>query len=120
MDYQEYLSHVWAIYEETLKSRDDADYEVDQAQMKKLVESYGFFTRIAENCGGTVEPFKIEPKMVNGGVTAYFTVFHLFGKELQEFCNIVGNMSALSIDSMADGDICISFNVPGVFKRKTE
>lgn len=120
MEYQEYLEHAWKIYEQEMEALDDADFEVDQAQMQKFIESYGFFVKVAKTHGGVVEPFKIEPKRVNGGVTAYFTVFHLFGKELQEFCDIVRNMSALSIDSMKDGDICVSFTVPGVFKRKTE
>ena len=109
---------IWELYEAEMASRNDADYEVNEEQMRKLIDSYAFFTEIAERDGGKVDKLRLKPKEINGGVTCYFTVFYLYGKDLQKFCEIVGNMSAISIDTTSDGDACISFTIPRVFKKK--
>lgn len=119
MEINDYLKEFWEAVDAEMASRNDSDYEVNQPQMQKLIEAYSFFKRVADTSGGTVEPFKISPKAVHGGVTAYYTLFYLTGEDLKKLASIMGNMSAISIDSMANGDVCISFNVPNVFRKKS-
>ena len=109
---------IYEIYEEEMSKRENADYEKCDEQMKKLSEAYQFFSDIAEEQNGRVDPLRIVPKEEHCGVTAYFTLFYLNGDELQRFSKIVGDMSAISIDSLTDGTVCISFTIPNVFKKK--
>lgn len=118
MSEEEFLKEVWQVYEEGLAALSNDDYVINVAQMGKLREAYKFFYQIAEECGGEIEPLKLEPKEVNGGVTVYMTLFYLSDENLRKFGEIVGNMSAISIDAMDNGDVCISFNIPAVFKHK--
>ena len=114
----EYEKKLWELYEKEMQSRDNADYTVNREQMQKLIDAYGFFNKIAQECGGTIEPFRIVPKEVNGGITAYFRVFHIFGDNVARFCEVVRNVSALSIDSLDNGTVCLSMTIPRVFKHK--
>ena len=118
MSYTDYAKQIWEMYEKEMSSRKNADYEVTPEQMQKLIDAYGFFMEVAASGNGKVEPFKIVPKEVNGGITAYFSVFYLSGDDIQRFCKVVSSFSALSIDSLKDGTVCLSFTVPRVFKRK--
>ena len=117
MSYGDVSKKVWELYEAEMASRNNSDYQVDEEQMRKLIDAYAFFVEIAERDGGKVDPFRLVPKEVNGGVTCYFTVFYLYGKDVQRFCEIVRNMSAISIDSTSDEKVCISFTIPRVFKK---
>ena len=118
MNETEFLQEVWQVYEEELAKLSNDDYIINVAQMGKLREAYKFFHDITEECGGEIEPLKLEPKEVNGGITVYMTLFYLSDENLKKFGEIVGNMSAISIDAMEDGDVCISFTIPGVFRHK--
>ena len=115
MDYAEYI---WELYEQEMESRNNADYEADPVQMQKLIDAYGFFAEMALSCGGKVNPVKIVPKEICSGITAYFTVFYLNGDNIRRFCEVVQGFSALSIDSLTDGTVCLSFTVPNVFRHK--
>jgi len=117
LNYGDVSTKVWELYEAEMASRNDADYEVNEEQMQKLIDAYAFFVEIAERDGGKVEPFKIKPKEVSGGITAYFTVFYVSGDDMMRFCKVVGNMSSISLDSTSDGDVCISFTIPKVFQK---
>lgn len=115
MDFQE----IWEMYEAELASRNNDDYVVNKAQFDKLIDAYEFFSSIAAESGGSVEDVKLEPKQITGGVTAYFTLFYLHGaKQLDKFAEIIKSMTAISIDAMLDGTVCISFTIPGVFEHK--
>lgn len=118
MSNKDYAKYVWELYESEMCSRSNADYEADPEQMQKLIDAYGFFMEIAASCNGTVNPLKLVPKEVNGGITAYFTVFHLYGDNLKRFYDVMQCFSAMSIDSLADGTVCLSFTVPNVFRHK--
>jgi len=118
MNETDFLREAWDIYENVLAERNNDDYVVNFEQMKKLKESYDFFAGLVEECGGEIEPLKLVPKEINGGVTVYMTLLYLSGENLKKFNDIVGNMSAVSIDAMDNGDVCISFTIPAVFKHK--
>ena len=58
--------------------------------------------------------------MVHSGITAYFRVFYVALSEMEEFKEIVQDMTALTLDTTVDGEVCISFNIPNVFRLKEE
>ena len=118
MSDKDYAKYVWELYEEAMASRNDADYEPNPEQMKKLIEGFTFFMEMAVSCHGTVEPLSLVPKKESCGITAYFRVFNLIGDDLKRFCEIVQGFSAMSIDSLVDGTVCLSFTVPKVFRKK--
>ena len=115
----EFLRAAWEIYQEEMDSRSDDDYEPNEIQMKKLLDAYAFFQRICEKSNGSVEKLELIPHEEYCGITAYFTLFYLYGDDLAEFSQIVGNMSAICIDAMLDGTVCISFNIPKVYYKKS-
>lgn len=109
---------IWELLDAEMSKRRDSDYETDEEQMGKLVNAYAFFAEMAEKCGGKLEKLKLKPAEIHGGVTAYFTLLYIKGEDLARFSSIVLDMTALSIDSMEDGDVCISFTIPRVFRKK--
>ena len=118
MEYDEFLREAHRIYEEYVESQDDADFIADDGQMDVFIEAYRKMEGIVKVCGGEIEPFKIEPRKENGGITAYLSVFYLSGHELEKFRSVIDSVSAVSIDSLTDGTICVSLTIPGVFKRR--
>lgn len=112
------LKEVWEIYKKDLDSRDDKDYEMNQTQMKKLFRARSFFVRYAVENGGRVEEMDMSPKQKNCGVTGYFTFFSPFGEQLDEFKEIMQDISAISIDSLKNGDVCVSVIIPDVFVKR--
>lgn len=118
MSNKDYAEYIWELYKREMNSRNNDDYEADPTQMQKLIDAYGFFMEIAGTCNGKVELSKLVPREINGGITAYFTVFYLNGESVRQFCKILQGFSALSIDSLEDGTVCLSFTVPRVFRHK--
>lgn len=119
MDFdEELLKEAWELYEKEMASRSDDDYEVNEVQMKKFIDAYAFFSEACAKSGGEIEDMELVPHEETGGITAYFRVFYIHGDDLARLAKVVGNMSAISIDSMIDGRICISFNIPRVFYKK--
>lgn len=114
----DHIKEIWALYEQEMASRKIEDYEVNREQMDKLIAAYRFFDSVVSECGGSVDPFRIVPTEVNGGITAFFTVFYIAGDQIEQFCNVIRSATALSIDSLEDGTVCVSFTIPGVFKHK--
>ena len=118
MNNDEYTRYVWGLYEAEMRSRKNEDYEADPEQMKKLIAAYGFFAELTVTGHGHMEPLKLVPKECHGGLTAYFTVFYLHGDQLQKFLKIAQGFSAMSIDALDDGTVCLSFTIPNVCRRK--
>lgn len=107
------MKEFYKLYKDAMASRNDGEYDVNEVQLKKLENAYAFFMEHGEN----VE-LKVIPREINGGITAYVTVFYLNGDDLTTLSGIIGNMGALSIDATTDGQVCISFTIPGVFYKK--
>lgn len=97
---------------------DDADYEINQPQLDKLFAIVAFFIKTAKKYGGSVSPMELQPNRRCGGVTARFITFDIFGKDVQTFCEVMKEVSAFTICSTNDEEICISINVPDVFRKK--
>ena len=115
MDYEKII---WQLIEEELNSRDNNDYKPSADQFQKLVDAYVFFADYAKINGGKVDKVKLVPKKEHCGVTAYFTLFAPFGDDLERFKRVIQDISAISIDSLTDGTVCISINIPNVFIHK--
>lgn len=110
----EYIQRLGIIYQEVLKLRKNDHYRINQTQMDKFVKVLDFFMKHTIE-DDYVEPVNIAPEELHGGVTAVFVVFDVSGQEVQEFCNVMRDCSAISIDSLEDGRICISCTIPDVF-----
>ena len=106
------MNDFYKMYREVMDSRNDSDYTVNEVQLKKLENAYAFFLEHSENV-----KLDLVPREINGGITAYFTVLYLDGDDLARLSKIVGSMGALSIDSTIDGEVCISFTIPGIFRK---
>ena len=106
------------LYESIKNLRDNDEFMINQKQMEKLFEVTEFFNKIAGESGGKVEPLKLVPNEEHGGVTATFIVFDMYGERLEEFKKIVQHLSALTIDSTTDNEVCISITVPNVFEPR--
>lgn len=115
---EEYLKQFWEIYEQELASRNSDDYEVNSEQLPKYIAAYDFFAKLAKKNGGMIEPIRLAPTEVSGGVTAYFNLFYLCDEEITQFAEIIKCAAALSIDSLVDGRVCVSFTIPKVFRHK--
>ncbi len=113
---EEFVERLGKLYLEVLENEKNEDYEINEPQMKKLIEACNFFIDVAKECDGRVESIDIEPKFVHGCVTATFLVFSIWGEDISRFSKIVSYLSAMTIDETTDG-VCISVTVPDVYKR---
>lgn len=104
-------------YLSLLEKAKELNYEVDEVQFAKLHSLVKFFRDyIAEN-GGSAEPVNLDPREIHSGLTVSFAVFNITGDEIQKFCDVVRNTTALSIDATTDERICISMTVPDIFRK---
>lgn len=114
----EYVGKYWKEVQDILDSRDNADYVVNEQQLAKMVYTHEFFKNYAKKNGGKITELIMEPKQETCGMTVSFTLFYLHTVELQKFAHILSWFSAISIDATLDGEVCISFNIPNVFRKK--
>lgn len=118
MTNEEYVRRIGVMYSEVLKLRKNTDYVVNQPQMDKFIRLLEFFMDEAEKQEGKVQPSNLNPREEHGGLTVTFLVFDIVGDTVKRFCDVMKECSAITIDSMDDGDICISCTVPKVFVHK--
>lgn len=116
----ELIKMAWEAYEQEMASRDTRDYELNGEQFQKLIDAYKFFCDYVEANDGEIEPFRIVPTEVHGGITVCVDLLYLHGEMLEQFCRILSGASAISIDSKINGKVCISINIPNVYKKRTE
>lgn len=110
----EYVRRLGVLYQEVLKLRKNDEYRINQIQMDKFTKVLDFFMKHTID-DDYVDPVDIAPEELHGGVTAVFVVFDVCGDEVLEFCEVMKACSAITIDSLEDGRICISCTVPDVF-----
>jgi len=112
------LLEAYRIYEDMMSKRKNEDYCINDVQMQKMIDAYNFFTKVAKERHGHMEPFKIVPKEEHGYVTGHFPLFYLDADGIKEFTKILNYMSAISIDATLDGITCVSFTIPRVFVKR--
>ena len=115
---EEYIRRIGQLYNHILSLRKDADYVVNQPQMDKLVELLDYFIAKANALDGEVQKVNLKPAEIHGGVTAHFLVFDTHGDDVQKFCKVLSYCSAIGIDALESGDVCIDCTIPNVFIPK--
>lgn len=95
------------------------DFDIDQEQMRKFDNLVEFFKKAAKDLGGKIESVSLNPTNPPSGVTANFVVFDLFGDDVQKFCDVIRECSAISMDITDKDEISISCTIPGVFKFRS-
>lgn len=112
------LFDAWKIYEHELNNRKNEDYYINKEQMSKVIRAYKFFDRITKENDDRLEEFKINPKEENAYITAYSYCWSFYNDDVKELLDILGCASGLSIDATSDGEVCISFVIPDVYRHK--
>ena len=118
IDDLEFSKRLTSALEDELDGLTAEDFDLDPIQAKKLTDLVEFFRKAAEDLGGSVDEVHINPLDPPSGVTASFIVFDLSGEEIQRFCDVIRNCSAISMDVTDKDEICISCTIPGVFVLK--
>lgn len=117
MSNEQFVKEFGEQYLALLEKAENMHYKVNEVQFKKLVNLCEFFKNYIEENGGEAEPIDLNPAEIHSGLTVKFVVFDISGNEIQEFCEVVKNTTALSLDTTADGEVCISMTVPDVFVK---
>lgn len=113
-----FVSEAFREYEREIAERDDNDYEFNREQGLKLFAAFEFFEAYVKGHGGRIDPINLKPREEVGYLTCYCTVFDFFGEDVPHFCMAILDASAISIDALVDGTVCISMTFPDVFIRK--
>lgn len=116
---EEYVRRLGMMYDKILSLRKDSDYVVNQPQMDRLVELLDYFLTKAKVLDGEVQKVNLKPAEIHGGVTAHFLVFDTHGEDVQKFCKVLSYCSAIGIDALESGDVCIDCTIPDVFIPKS-
>ena len=116
---EEYVRRLGMMYDKILSLRKDSDYVVNQPQMDKLVELLDYFLTKSKALDGEVQKVNLKPAEIHGGVTAHFLVFDTHGEDVQKFCKVLSYCSAIGIDALESGDVCIDCTIPNVFVPKS-
>lgn len=111
----EVFERVGKVYQQYLNSVSEADFKINKHQLNEFLKVLSFFVDAAEQMDGNIQVAEIRPKDTVGWVSATFMVFNITGDDMARFCNVVRSCSAITIDSMVDGRICISCTIPEVF-----
>ena len=105
--------------EEYLRETSDEDYRPNPPQALAFTTLVCRLKALAQETDGTVEPIHLVPRLGCGDVTAVLPILNLSGKALQKLCHALRYASAVTVDALIDGNICISLTVPDVFIKKS-
>lgn len=119
MNDYEFACFFQAELERHLRETSDQDYRLNPPQALAFATLVRRVREMADEFEGRVEPIKIIPRLGCGSVTATLPLIDLCGSALRKFGSILQYASALSIDALTDGNVCISLNVPDVYVPKT-
>ena len=106
------------IYQSAMAELDNDDFEVDPEGMQHFTEFASFITHLAKENNWRVELDLHEPKECIAGINVYFPLFWLTEGMLREFCKRLVWASAMSIDPLTDGTVCLSVRFAGVYRKK--
>ncbi len=104
--------------EESFDGLNDEDYRINPEQWTKMLDAVSFFNDYVKEKEGKLEPCRLQPKMQHGGITAYSRCFDVTASDVQQFAKAISCASAITIDTMLSGEVCISLTIPNVFVRK--
>lgn len=104
-------------YLSIINKAEELNYEINEVQFEKLHNLLVFFRNYIKENGGSAEPINLNPREIHSGLTVSFVVFNITGDEIQKFCDVIKNTTALSIDATSDERICISMTIPDIFRK---
>ena len=104
--------------EEYLQGTSDEDYRLNPPQALAFTTLVCRLKALAQETDGTVEPIQLVPRLGCGYVTAFLPLLDLYGDSLQCFCRVLRYASAVTVDALENGNVCVSLTVPDVFIRK--
>ena len=114
----EFARRIASLTDELMATVSTDDLQVNPEQLKKFNDLVDFFRRSAKDLGGRIESVNITPAIGVGDLTANFVVFDIAGDDIQKYCDVIRNCSAISMDVTTDQQICISCTVPNIFTLK--
>ena len=115
MTEDELIIELGKFYSNVMALRENKDFVINRAQLKKLFDAVKFFEKVTADADGRIEELRLVPKEESGGFTASFAVMSLYDKAVSELFDALKYATALSIDSTADGRVEISTTFPSVF-----
>ena len=116
MTEDELIIELGKCYSNVMALRENKDFVINRAQLKKLFDAVKFFEKVTADADGRIEELRLVPKEESGGFTASFAAMNLYDKAVSELFDALKYATALSIDSTADGRVEISTTFPEVFK----
>ena len=116
MTEDELIIELGKCYSNVMALRENKDFVINRAQLKKLFDAVKFFEKVTADADGRLEELRLVPKEESGGFTASFAAMNLYDKAVSELFDALKYATALSIDSTADGRVEISTTFPKVFK----
>lgn len=118
MTNEQFVKKIGKEYLITLKNTENKDFEINEAQLQKLINLCNFFKDYINENGGKADNVDLNPAEIHSGITAEFTVFDVSGEDLAKFCSVLKDATAFSIDSTANGKVCLSITIPDIFVAK--
>ena len=115
MDDYEFAKNFDEELDSYLRKTASADFILNPPQALAFTTLVCRLQALAQEAGGTVEPIQLVPRLGCGGVTASLPLLDLYGDGLQRLCCVLRYASAVTVDALDDGSICISLTVPDVF-----
>ena len=115
MTEDELIIELGKCYSNVMALRENKDFVINRAQLKKLFDAVKFFEKVTADADGRIEELRLVPKEESGGFTASFAAMNLYDKAVSELFDALKYATALSIDSTADGRVEISTTFPSVF-----
>lgn len=115
---EEFFRIFGEVYDEYISSKKDEDYEINPPQWFKLLRVIKYFFDLAKANNGKVVPCHLMPRFENGGVTAYFNVIDFHANDIPTLCEMLSQVSSITIDATTDGYVCVSVSVPNVYIEK--
>ena len=119
MDDFEFAKRFQGGLEKYLQETSDEDFTLNPPQALAFSTLVCRLKALAQKTDGTVEPIHLVPRLGYGDVTAYLPLLALQGEEVHKLCCALRCATAVTVDALIDGNICISITVPDVFIEKS-
>lgn len=116
---EEFAKEFGKLYVEMMNEENNDDYLVNEPQMDKFLDILKFFKDfVNKEHDEKIMPVKLEPREERGDLSVKFRVFHIYGEDIQKFCDVMRGASVFGFDADKDGNIMFDITVPNVFKHK--
>lgn len=114
----EFVKRFGKQYLSVLQDAEKLHYKLNEEQFIKLFNLVEFFKDyVKSEKSGKIDSIDLDPKEIHGGLTATFVLFDISGNQIKEFCEVLKDTSAITLDATTDGKVCISITVPNVFSE---